>query len=409
MISGRAPAAAAALLLLALAAGAARAQAPGDDTTGQQLQAAPGYTFGSNVAGYLKVSNDVCDFKAALDKSPPDWAAAKALYLDGKNSRRSDGSVRTLRSLATGSYVGEPFWDLYTEYFQTPAFADDAIIKALDGTPPFVTDAQRRETAGKAVESNLQMAYLMHEMDEAADKIRDNLLSDATGAPHNVDEVFALYVGEKPECGLWTVSTKRATDFGTMQTCAQSEVNANMLKAFRDAQAAARAGDLPAFLRARDAVQALFAVTYTQATLKYAYEVERDRVAKKPTDEHQAEGYAFFRTIEPLVARANKSSAATVQRIMFPGNAVVPGGDAQVAAAMRAAYPGLQITPAAVGTFEAKQNLGCVNATSAARAALNPARPFAGRRLCRPAPLPAGPTFAFASRLLCWSTLCSAC
>lgn len=33
----------------------------------------------------------------------------------------------------------------------------------------------------------------------------------------------------------------------------------------------------------------------------------------------QAEGYAFFRAIEPLVAQASASSAATINRIMTPG------------------------------------------------------------------------------------------
>jgi hypothetical protein len=154
----------------------------------------------------------VCDYKAALDRL--DWKEAKvrghlafvsfvqggasavflvvlfvccfvallphhhhqhkqqSIYLDGRHSRKADGSIRTLRSMATGSYVGEPFWDLYTKYFRTPAFVDDVVIKALDGAPPFVTDQQRREVAMKGVEANLQVAYIMHELDEAADKIR---------------------------------------------------------------------------------------------------------------------------------------------------------------------------------------------------------------------------------------------
>ncbi len=38
----------------------------------------------------------------------------------------------------------------------------------------------------------------------------------------------------------------------------------------------------------------------------------------------QAEGYAFFRTIEPFIAQANNQSAAQVKAVLYPGNPVPP-------------------------------------------------------------------------------------
>jgi hypothetical protein len=54
-----------------------------------------------NAAGYLAVSKDVCDFEAALKKSPPDYAAAEKIYTTGGNSKKSDGSIRTLKSTSS--------------------------------------------------------------------------------------------------------------------------------------------------------------------------------------------------------------------------------------------------------------------------------------------------------------------
>jgi hypothetical protein len=54
--------------------------------------------------------------------TPP--PSPQALYTAGKNSVKSDGTVRTFKALATGNNAGEPFWDAYTAYFKTPAFVD---------------------------------------------------------------------------------------------------------------------------------------------------------------------------------------------------------------------------------------------------------------------------------------------
>lgn len=43
------------------------------------------------------MSTDACDIKALVDTEKPDWAAASKIYIDGKNSKKSDGTIRTLR------------------------------------------------------------------------------------------------------------------------------------------------------------------------------------------------------------------------------------------------------------------------------------------------------------------------
>jgi hypothetical protein len=49
-------------------------------------------------AGYLRLSTDICDIKESIGTSDnPDYAPARKIYNDGKNSYKSDGTIRTLR------------------------------------------------------------------------------------------------------------------------------------------------------------------------------------------------------------------------------------------------------------------------------------------------------------------------
>ncbi|WIA14465.1 hypothetical protein OEZ85_002990 [Tetradesmus obliquus] len=324
------------------------------DTTGGQIEHAPGYTFGSKVGGYLRLSTDICDIKSTIGTSDnPPYAEARKIYLDGKNSYKNDGTIRTLRELATKSYAGEPVFDMYAEYFGTAAFLDQPVSFAFAGDAPYLTVPQRNETIVKGLESALQTVYLLHELDEAADKIRDRKLSAADGAPHNIDETWAIYVGERPDCSLWGASHKRAREFGTMQDCNTSKVNAAMLAAHRAMYKAASDGDLAAFNAQVAEVQRLFLITYIQATLKYAELMDRAVAAKdqETLQADQAEGYMFFRTIEPFIARANNRSAEAIANVLRPGNPAPPNTLAIVRPALEATYGRLGITPADIGTF----------------------------------------------------------
>jgi hypothetical protein len=51
----------------------------------------------------------------------------------------------------------------------------------VTGSGPYKTIPQRNETIVKGLESNLQTVYMLHELDEAAEKIQDGELSAATG------------------------------------------------------------------------------------------------------------------------------------------------------------------------------------------------------------------------------------
>lgn len=51
-----------------------------------------------HLPGYLRLSTDVCDIKQAIGTGAnPSYTEAQKIYVDGKNSFKSDGSIRTLR------------------------------------------------------------------------------------------------------------------------------------------------------------------------------------------------------------------------------------------------------------------------------------------------------------------------
>lgn len=89
-------------------------------------------------------------------------------------------------------------------------------------------------------------------------------LSLDKGAPHNVDEVAALYIGEKSECAPWGLSNKRAAKFGTLATCDASKANQAAVAALRDAYAASVKGDARAFQAARGKFLSALATTLVQ-------------------------------------------------------------------------------------------------------------------------------------------------
>jgi hypothetical protein len=80
----------------------------------------------------------------------------------------------------------------------------------------------------------------------------------------------------------------------------------------------------------------------------------------------QAEGFAFFRTIQPLVARADNKTAKDIHDIFYPGTPITPGTYNKVKSHLERLYPELGVTKEEIGTFGAVQPL---NATCAQKSA----------------------------------------
>lgn len=323
----------------------------GASGTGAAPGGAPlgGYAPASDIASHARVTADVCDIGALLPSGGPmDYAGARGIYADGKGSVKADGSKRTLKGYAT-SKNDEPLWNLYTTRYGDQAWLDTFVAGALDGTGAFSgqADAVRRQGVLKGVQNQILVSWVFHELDAAVAKAKKGETDPKGGAPHAVDEAWAFYHGEKPECSPHATAKSRGENFGT-GTGVNDAVLEQMERA-RDAAGAGKQADLQA---AADEIVRQVTITYVQAAIRYSARIDAALAGGKEGDARadQAEGWAFFRVIEPLVARADAGAAATIDSVLNLKNAPSTGSGEKVRTALESVYGKLEITKAEVGT-----------------------------------------------------------
>jgi low iron-inducible protein len=310
-----------------------------------------GYQPVSDVAQHAKMSADVCDINALLDASPIDFAALGAIYRDGRYSSETAESKRTLGKFAREPRSTEDLLGRYERYLGA-AWLDAFTSAAIDGSGPFASEADlvRRQGVQKGVRNQILVAWALHELDAAVDKAGKASFVKKTGAPHNWDEAWAYYRGEKPECAAYATADERGKEFGT-----GSAVNEAILAAMNQGLKALLAKSTTGAAKARDEVARQITITYVQSAIKYAAEVDA-ALAQGKADEArvwQAEGWAYFRVIEPLIARVNTTAARTVAEVLDLKAQPAAGSGEKVASALAKAYDALGIRPAEVGQYRA--------------------------------------------------------
>lgn len=310
-----------------------------------------GYQPVSDVAQHAKMSLDVCDINALLDSSPIDFAAVGAIYRDGRHSTEANGSKRTLGKFAAEPRSLEDTLGRYERYLGA-RWLDSFVSAAINGTAPFAgeSDAVRRQGVQKGVRNQILVAWALHELDAAVEKAGKASFTKASGAPHNWDEAWAYYRGEKPECAAYATAEERGKEFGT-----GSAVNEGILAAMNQGLKALLAKSTTGAAKARDEVARQITITYLQSAIKYAAEVDT-ALAQGKVDEArvwQAEGWAYFRVIEPLVAKVNTTAARAVVDVFELGTKPAPGSAEKVAGALAKAYPALGIRASEVGEYRA--------------------------------------------------------
>ena len=148
---------------------------------------------------------------------------------------------------------------------------------------------------------NLGMvAYTIHELNAAVAKAEAGNVDNDSGAPHNWDEGWAFFHGpdEHYGCSPAKVMEKRAADFGTADADGVAATFTATEAAMVSGLAALQASDADGYNAAVDTVMKNVIITYSQAVLKYTYKMDSNESAAK----YQAEGYAFWKTIEAYAA-----------------------------------------------------------------------------------------------------------
>ena len=305
----------------------------------------------SDVASHARVVLDICDINALLPKDEPiDYAAVKLIYEEGGNSVKGDGSIRTIAGFAR-TERDEAIWNDYVSYYGDPTWLDTFTMSAIEGTGVFAgePDLVRRQGIQKGIQNQIMIAYAIHELVVALNKAADGNFDIDSGAPHNWDEGWAFYHGDAPGCGPFGTADKRGGNFGT-----GSAVNDALAMSFTTGVEALAAGDAAAARAASEEIVRQITITHLQATIRYANKID-SALAKENTGSarvSQAEGWAFYRVIEPLVAGVNHQVAAAVaSRLDLSVGDPQPGTAAMVMGALPSVYAGLGINPGDIGTL----------------------------------------------------------
>jgi hypothetical protein len=308
-----------------------------------------GYQPVSDVAQHARMSLDLCEINRLLDARPVDFGAVATIYRQGKFSDESEGVKRTLGKFAGESRHAEDTLGRYERYLGAGwlnAFVGDAI----DGVGPFAGASEnvRRQAVRIGVRDQIMVAWALHELDAAVEKAAKGSFTKKSGAPHNWDEVWAYYHGEKPECGPFATANAHGEEFGV-----GTLINRRLLLTMNDGLKALVAKSTSGARTARDDVMRDLTISYVQAVIKAAADVDAALAGGKAEQARlrQAEGWAYYRVIEPLVAKANTTSAETVAGVLNLAAKPAPGSAAKVTAALSAAYGPLRISPSDVGTL----------------------------------------------------------
>ena len=333
----------------ASASGSGSASMAAGEPTADATPADGGYAYASNVDTHRLVVQDVCDINDIVGDYK--WSEIADIYANGVHSVKSDGSVRTIGGFA----AGEGKRHGVDTYYGTATPLDDFVSAALNGTGVWAgeSDAVRKQGVQKGIMNQIMIAWVVHELNAALAKAADGNFDVASGAVHNWDEAWAFYHGVAPDCGPFKTAEKRAADFGTTGADGESALaNEGLLAAMIDGRDALLAGDEAGAISAtREAVKHVF-TTYAQATIKYAAKVYSDLEAgdTEAARVHQAEGWAFFRIIEPILGN-NGIDTSVIDGILNMENEPGSGSVADIQAVLDPVIAYFGITPAEFGSY----------------------------------------------------------
>jgi hypothetical protein len=152
----------------------------------------------------------------------------------------------------------------------------------------------------------------LQELEAAKTRIAQRNPDDATGAPHAVDEAWAIVQGPADSAGgysagLLATALGREGNFGL-----QNKIAIPLETEFTKSLDAARKGDAAAFDDAHRKIKGYLNAIFYLGTLRYTTELVNDQTPQA-RQVHIAEGGAFFQTIRSLVASASPTAAQTVQ------------------------------------------------------------------------------------------------
>jgi hypothetical protein len=275
---------------------------------------------------------DIEEMEAKMAEN--DWAAAKAIYDNGKNSKKSDTVNRKISGFTLKPL--EPFGKLYTDYntatlpkgYSPHALVTDALVGADSditgawGTGSIASKKDfRSQVVKKVIKFQIVMLYALHEMEAALVNYKD---SAKTEAIHALDEWWVFYAGSLEDgkasgYSTYILAEKRGTFFGTDSYDAgnggKSKVNAILLDATNEFKKLLKTdGNAVALENILKCVRAQLKVPLIQGCIQYAYKTDTATVFPgEKTAARKGELWVFCSGVLPFLHEVNPADAAKLR------------------------------------------------------------------------------------------------
>lgn len=313
-----------------------------------------GYVPTNDISEHAKIELDFEEISTAL--STENFVTAYDIYVNGSNSIKSDGSIRTIKGFSVSTLKGnyyqtfKTYWNsvTYANTFSTSACAEVGTdVYAPQATDPVVTDISKVEGCQKNIVFQNIWMYIIHEMAEAVIDC-----NDGTPGSH-WDEAVAFYAGSAvgptgAERGNMPFATavKRCSEFGTCSDDENTKAKVNdkifnLFESGKNFQITLKCTELQNTL---DSIVSQMLVPHIQGLLRYAYYVNL-----VPTEKSRAELWSFAASLLPMLNVHNPTVASNVEANTLLITAPMTDGYAFVKTQVESLYPDLGITCAEVG------------------------------------------------------------
>lgn len=306
------------------------------------------------------------------------YGAVEDLYSHGKHALVEDeGGLQTLSlyQMATTSQRSVvPQFDSFNRYYESDKYADDIIRKALNENDEKFGPAsaeQRREIVVKTMQYLVVYMAALQEMYQSiadcnspdAGKILDAEEAWDRGAAFLIGSLEGTEDGGNVEgMSFYRLALKRCEQFGTCTPEGRPSWNdefSSLLYTGRASVQGRACGELRKTVRE---IETLLIVPLIQGTLRYA--LHNEKLGEKSPDKGIGEGFAFSRSVLPLVDDSNRDSASEIAINMdFQFDTVpVHQGARTVFGAFARAYGKMNVNCEDVGKTEGHD--ACSGATS---------------------------------------------
>ena len=292
-----------------------------------------GYKFGTkqNFTEHAQLDLDQKRIEEELDKSPPVWHKASEIYARGGNSEKSN-SLRTLKGFSSEAATllhGEPYFDLYRNYYGCPTYGDNIVSNALNNAGEFVnTNNSFRVVSAKTGTAYLNVwMYVIHELEDAIDDCMKGDLNNNDKGVTAWDEGWAFYAGSLEGADgsgdgvmIHNLAEKQCTQFGTCVETTQgraAKVNQKALKLWKAGREKLNNGKCREAIDEKNHIVQQMTIPLVQGLLQSARSAKYNHTQNQVQTAH-AEGLAFLRALLPILDHCDPRSAVILTANFHP-------------------------------------------------------------------------------------------